>query len=70
MGKTLASLEDVGFENEFFNYSPDEDSDGGIGIELIDRAIYRAKLAEISLIEWVTIHKLYYQMRKDSKKLG
>jgi hypothetical protein len=69
MGKTLASLEDVKFEDEFFNYNSDEDSDGGIGIELIDRAIYRAKLAEISLTEWVIIHKLYYQMRKDSKRL-
>jgi len=60
-----ASLEDATFEDEFFSYNSDDDLNGGIGIELADRALYRAKIEGISLTEWTTIHQLYYQMRKD-----
>jgi hypothetical protein len=64
----LASLEDIKFENEFFEYNPDNDPTGGIGINLIDRALDRAKIAGISVYEWTTIHKLYYEMRQNQKK--
>jgi hypothetical protein len=67
MREISASFEDRNFEDEFFEYNPDNDSDGGVGIELMDRAIYRAKIEGISLTEWATIHKLYYNMRKDRK---
>ena len=66
--KVSASLEDPEFEEEFFGYSPEEDSTGGIGIELADRAFFRATRIEgISIEEWTNIHKLYYKIRHDKE---
>ena len=65
--KTLASLEDASFEDEFFEYDPDEDSDGGRGIMLIDRAFFRAKVEGLTFDEWIGIHRLYYTIRQDQR---
>ncbi len=66
--RKLPISEDVDFENEFFGYDPDQDSSGGIGMELVDRAIYRARIENLSLEEWTRIHKMYYKIRREKEE--
>jgi hypothetical protein len=60
-------LEDAVFEDSFFGYNNEEDPDGGIGIELLERARIRAQIDGLSLPQWVTVHKVYYQIRNDKE---
>ena len=67
--KVLPSFGDPEFEDEFFSYNPDDDPTERQKSRLMNKAEYKAKRQGITLSQWVTIHNVYYKMRRDSKKL-
>jgi len=56
-------IDETMFEDQFFSYDPDEDSNGSIGINLANIAFSKAKMEKLPIELWTAEHRMNYHSR-------
>lgn len=63
-------IDESDFEDAFFNYEPDNDPSGSVGIGLADAAFFRARREKLPIEVWTIEHRMNYNYRSENRQVS